>query len=143
MHLATRLLLASFAVLALGGASCATTAEVDPRSSSDTAVVHARVVQLEAEARALASVAGCSTASQCRTAPVGDRPCGGPRTYLAWCSATTDSAALFKKLGELVAAEKRYNELAGLASTCEFRTPPGVELSGGSCRTATPAGANR
>jgi len=56
-----------------------------------------RIARLEREARALAHAEGC-TAGACRTAPVGSRPCGGPRTYLVYCAATTDSAALFAKL---------------------------------------------
>lgn len=102
-----------------------------PAAESDTG----RIARLEREARALAHVEGC-TAGQCRTAPVGSRPCGGPRTYIVYCAAKTDSAALFAKLAELARAEDEYNRRNQLASTCEFRMPPGVALSGGRC-TAT------
>jgi hypothetical protein len=94
----------------------------------------AQIARLEAEARLLARTAGCAAAGQCRTAPVGSRPCGGPRTYLAYCAATTDTAALLAKLDELRRAEDEYNRKSGMMSTCEFRTPPRVELAGGSCR---------
>ena len=100
-------------------------------AESDTS----RIARLEREARALAHAEGCA-AGQCRTAPVGSRPCGGPRTYIVYCAATTDSAALFAKLAELARAEDAYNRRKQLASTCEFRMPPGVALSGGRC-TAT------
>jgi hypothetical protein len=99
-----------------------------------------RIARLEREARALAKTGGCATAEQCRTAPVGVRPCGGPRDYVAYCAATTDSTALFAKLEELRAAEDAYNRSSGMASTCEFREPPATELVGGSCRAAAPAG---
>jgi hypothetical protein len=95
-----------------------------------------RLQRLEREARALARADGCQSAGECRTAPVGDRPCGGPRTYLVYCARTTDSAALFRKLDELARAERSYNQEQGLMSTCEFRMPPTVEASGGSCRPA-------
>jgi hypothetical protein len=95
----------------------------------------AAVRRLEAEARALARTDGCASAAQCAVAPVGDRPCGGPRTYVAYCRLTTDSAALFRKLDELARRERAYNEKAGLASTCEFRQPPVPALEGGRCRT--------
>jgi len=99
-------------------------------AESDTA----RIARLELEARAMAQSGGCGEAEQCRTAPVGSRPCGGPRTYIVYCAATTDTAALFARLQELARAEEAYNQKMGLASTCEFREPPNVELSNGSCR---------
>jgi len=92
-----------------------------------------RLARLEQEARALAKTDGCSTSEGCRTAPVGWRGCGGPRTYLAYCAATTDSAALFRKLDELKEAEIAYNAKSGMMSTCEMRLPPVVTASGGRC----------
>ena len=91
------------------------------------------VARLEREARALAHTEGCASAGQCRVAPLGHRACGGPRDYVAYCAATTDSAALFRKLDELARAEDEYNRAAGIASTCEFRTPPAVTVAGGRC----------
>src|SRR5687767_12229623 len=52
-----------------------------------------RVARLEREARAMANASGCASTDQCRAAPVGERPCGGPRTYIVYCARTTDSAA--------------------------------------------------
>ena len=95
-----------------------------------------RIERLEREARALARVDRCQRDEDCRAAPVGDRPCGGPRTYIPYCALTTDSAALFRKLEELVNAEREYNRSQGLMSTCEFRMPPRVTSSGGACRAA-------
>jgi hypothetical protein len=50
-----------------------------------------------------------------------------------YCAATTDTAALFRKLAELEAAEKEYNLESGLMSTCIMRVPPRVSIGGGSC----------
>jgi hypothetical protein len=108
-------------------------APADGEAQGDTG----RIARLEREARALAHAEGC-TAGACRTAPVGSRPCGGPRTYLVYCAATTDSAALFAKLAELARAEQAFNRASGMASTCEFRQPPNVTVQGGRC-TAAPA----
>jgi hypothetical protein len=94
----------------------------------------AQIVALEDQAKALVKADGCSSAAQCRTAPVGSRACGGPRYYLVYCSKTTDSAALFQKLDAVANAERAYNEHYQIASTCEFRMPPTVALSGGSCQ---------
>jgi hypothetical protein len=93
-----------------------------------------RLSRLEREARALAHTDGCDSLAQCRTAPVGWRSCGGPRDYLVYCAATTDTVALFRKLAELEAAEKEYNLKSGLMSTCIMREPPRVSFRGGSCR---------
>ncbi|MDB4883375.1 MAG: hypothetical protein JWL95_2141 [Gemmatimonadetes bacterium] len=94
----------------------------------------ARLAQLEREARALAKIEGCATTAQCRTAPIGWRGCGGPRTYLPYCAASTDSVALFRKLDALKEAEIAYNQKSGMMSTCEMRLPPTVTAQGGSCR---------
>lgn len=95
------------------------------------------LVRLEREARALARTDGCTGAGACRTAPVGWRGCGGPRAYVIYCAATTDTVALFAKLAELEQAERAYNASSGMMSTCEFRTPPGVKLDGQRCREAS------
>jgi hypothetical protein len=94
----------------------------------------AQIVALENEAKALVKTDGCSSASECRTAPVGSRACGGPRYYLVYCSRSTDSVALFRKINAVAAAEREYNTRYQLVSTCEFRLPPQVALTGGSCQ---------
>ena len=106
-----------------------------PATVQDTNVaLQEKLTRLEREARALARTSGCDSVAQCRTAPVGWRSCGGPRTYLAYCAATTDTIALFRKLAELEAAEKEYNLKSGMMSSCIMRQPPQVSLRGGSCR---------
>lgn len=124
-----------FALIALVSA-CARSAQHGRDSSSaqkpagnDTA----RMARLEREARALASTTGCETAAACRTAPVGVRGCGGPRDYLVYCPAATDTAALLRKLDELSRVEAAYNEREGVISTCQMRLPPAVSVSGGRC----------
>ena len=97
----------------------------------------ASIARLEREARAIVRTTGCDSASSCRTAPVGMRACGGPREYVVYCAATTDTVALLRKLGELARVEMRHNERTGAVSTCEMRLPPTVGLQGGSC-AATP-----
>ena len=94
----------------------------------------AQIVAIENEAKALVKTDGCSSAGECRTAPVGSKACGGPRYYLVYCSRTTDSAALFRKLDAVAAAEREYNTRYKIVSTCEFRLPPQVALSAGSCQ---------
>jgi hypothetical protein len=94
----------------------------------------AQIVALEDQAKALVKTDGCTSADQCRTAAVGNRACGGPRYYLVYCSRTTDSAALFRKLKEVADAEGEFNKKYQIMSTCEFRLAPKVALVGGSCQ---------
>ena len=98
----------------------------------------AQITALEEQAKAMVKSDGCATAAQCRTAAVGSRACGGPRYYLVYCPATTDSAALFQKLEAIAAAEREFNTRYQIVSTCEFRMPPKVVLSGGSCQAQQP-----
>lgn len=106
-----------------------------PATVQDTNVaLQERLTRLEHEARALAHTEGCDSLAQCHTAPLGWRSCGGPRDYLVYCSATTDTAALFRKLAELEAAEKEYNLRSGMMSSCIMRQPPQVSVRGGRCR---------
>lgn len=102
----------------------------------------AAIVRLEDQAKAIAKSSGCASASECRAAPVGNRACGGPRYYIAYCSTATDSAALFRKLDEIAAAENAYNRKYQLVSTCEFRMPPEVRLAGGSCAASDASGSD-
>jgi hypothetical protein len=100
------------------------------RGAGDTATI----ARLEREARAIARTRGCSSASACRSAPVGVKACGGPRTYIVYCATSTDTVALMRKLQELERAEKAYNEKSGMMSTCEFRIAPTTALVGGYCK---------
>jgi hypothetical protein len=93
----------------------------------------ASILRIEEQAKTLIKADGCTSADQCRTAPVGSRGCGGPRYYLVYCARTTDSAALYRKLAEVEAAERAYNERYQVVSTCEFRMPPSVGITGGVC----------
>lgn len=135
MSFAARLVRHRAALLALL-AACATPT---PRSSDSARARTARIddttriAQLERDARALVRTTGCDAASSCRTAPIGWRGCGGPRAYLVYCPATTDTIALMRKLEELKRAETAYNEREGVVSTCEMRMPPSVTVQGGSC----------
>jgi hypothetical protein len=135
------------AVALLGAASCGAPAGTQnggsasgaaSRTGPDTAAARAAVARLEADARALVKTDGCATSGQCRTAQVGVKSCGGPRDYLVYCAASTDSVALFRKLDELRAAESEYNKISGMMSTCELRLPPKAAVQGGSCREVAP-----
>ena len=120
-------------VVGATGARCAPGREPQ-RGTEPSESDQERIARLEREARALAKADGCTSADQCRAAPVGERACGGPRTYLVYCARTTDSAGLYRKLDELRQAEIEYNKKTNAVSTCEFRIPPELVATGGSCK---------
>ena len=125
---------------ALAVLSCATPAQ-HGRDSTNPGVVQSttdsmRLAQLEREVRALVRATGCDAVGACRVAPMGSRACGGPREYVVYCAASTDSAALAVALEHLRRAEIEYNEKSGAIGTCEMRLPPELALRGGRC-TAT------
>ena len=93
----------------------------------------AAILKLEDQAKGIAKTTGCSSSSECRSAPVGSKACGGPRYYIPWCAKSTDSAALYSKLDEIASAEKAYNKKYEVMSTCEFQVAPKVEVVAGAC----------
>ena len=107
----------------------------DPQPASSV-FDKATVAKLEAEARALVKTEGCAGSGQCKAAPLGAKPCGGPRAYLVFCPLTTNELALTRKLDELRVAEERYNRESGLMSDCAMVTEPRVEAVNGICRAA-------
>lgn len=111
--------------------------EDPPAVGGDPAPGTARVQDLERRARALARTDGCDRADQCATAPVGAKACGGPRSYLVYCKATTDESALMAALEQLRTAEEEYNRSAGIISDCMMVTPPSTRLDGRQCVAAT------
>ena len=117
---------------------CALVAAVLLAACAEDAMTEARVRELEQQARALANTDGCDRVDQCTAAPMGAKPCGGPRTYLVYCKATTDEAALMRVLDELKRAEEEYNRTAGTVSDCALATHPPVRLEGRTCTTAPP-----
>ena len=132
--------------ISLGAAGCSPSSQSGvPVAPGDDKIVFTgdqkgdwgQIVALEDQAKAILKISGCGSAAECRTAPVGSRACGGPRYYLVYCAKTTDSAALFRKLDAIAAAEREYNQRYNLVSTCEFRMPPNVGLVAGSCLQQT------
>jgi hypothetical protein len=93
---------------------------------------------LETQARSLAVTEGCTDVSQCKSAAVGARACGGPRDYLIYCSASTDEDSLLKKLEQLRRTDEQSNQQCGTYSICIFMEEPQLELVNGVCQQAAP-----
>ena len=124
-------------LLSLSGYACASPAPrgADSSTPNDQRAVDdtTRLARLERDARALVRTTGCDAGTSCRSAPVGWRACGGPREYVVYCAASTDTVALLRTLEELRRAEAEHNERTGMASTCEMRLAPDIVVRGGRC----------
>lgn len=108
--------------LLLMGCEVATTAKTD--SDSQTSAVGT-----EQELKALAS-GSCSRTSDCLTAGMGVRGCGGPSSYLTF-SKWDNILKIFEKLDAY--NEKKSKEAAGQIGTCEFLMPPSVSCVSNKC----------
>lgn len=99
----------------------------------------ARLDAMKTDARALARADGCATSGQCRSAPLGAKPCGGPWEYLVYCSVSTDSAALYRQLDAVRQFEDSLNRHYHRASTCDLAIPPQMRVEGSVCRAVDQA----
>ncbi|MEQ1858147.1 MAG: hypothetical protein ABL963_16960 [Longimicrobiales bacterium] len=125
--------LAAFAALVLFAAACASASEEEGEAGG------APVSSLEQARAAIDLAIGDATASdpiQCQIIPVGVRPCGGPRLYLAYSLVVTDSAELRALVEVYDRLDRERNAELGLMSTCEFLEPPYAALDTGRCVTA-------
>ncbi|HEX8615204.1 MAG TPA: hypothetical protein VF800_28305, partial [Telluria sp.] len=53
--------------------------------------------------------AACDDAGQCRTLPVGSKPCGGPAGFLPWSTKRSNGELLARLAAEQAAEEKKQN----------------------------------
>lgn len=95
---------------------------------------------VRAEITAAIGDARAETVSECALLPLGERPCGGPRTHLAYSTAETDSARLAELARIYARLDQLRNEREGRVSTCEMILPPGLALEGGRCVTRPRSG---
>jgi len=93
-----------------------------------------RVEQLEREARALANPRGCDKVEECELVGLGHKSCGGPRTYLAYCSRTTDARTLRARLEALEKAEQAWQVEEQQSSNCGLTRIPRLRWEEGECR---------
>ena len=89
--------------------------------------------------RALIGNAACSDASQCRTLPIGARPCGGPEGYLAYSTSSSPEAELLALAEQHRQERAKVHADSGILSNCRFYPDPGAVCVAGTCQLA-PAG---
>ena len=81
-------------------------------------------VALQARVVDLIGDAACDGQGQCHVAGLGQRPCGGPESWLPWSTKTTDPRVLQDAVIELAKARIGENKAAGLLSDCQVRPDP-------------------
>ncbi|MGX4641817.1 hypothetical protein [Massilia sp. SYSU DXS3249] len=123
----------------LACAACTTRAGDPPgavagQPSKPAAPVAATRPDTLGQIRSLIGTAACSSDNQCRIVPIGARPCGGPSSYLAWSSASTDAAQLQALADRYKAEQQASNEASGRISTCIAIAPPAVACRAGTCQ---------
>ena len=122
MNLSTRFpvlraTLVAAAFLSLAGCAAAVDPAAGPASAPASEALRARIVELIGDA-------GCDGQGQCHVAGLGQRPCGGPESWLPWSTKTTDPRVLQDAVIELAKARIGENKAAGLLSDCQVRPDP-------------------
>ena len=77
--------------------------------------------------------AEASDVASCRTLPLGDKPCGGPWTYLVYSTEVSDADDLRALAEEYDRIDRARNRACELVSTCDVTPEPNVAIQGGRC----------
>lgn len=76
---------------------------------------------------ALVADASCQDDSDCRSAPFGASACGGPESFVAWSTRSTDAGALAQALRQHAAERERSISARAEASICIEVQDPGAQ----------------
>ena len=85
--------------------------------------------------------APCSSDAQCRTLPIGEKPCGGPERWLAWSSASPQATQLPAWAAELSALVRQRNQESGILGNCRVQPDPGAICQAERCVLMAPLSA--
>ncbi len=120
-------------LFAAAGSACSGVNHSTPVAPAPAPVKAAAPANLLEQLRAEIGTAACDAAQQCKTVAVGHKACGGPETYLAWSSKSSDGAKV-QRLAEAQRAQRRAeNTASGMISTCSAVMDPGATCSAGRC----------
>ena len=124
-------------MMALGVSALAACSAGDTGETGDDGVTPEQLAAAKAAILATIADASCASAADCRTAAFGDKPCGGPWEYLAYCASGLDEAALLDAIADYGDLERQYNIEQELASTCAAIGDPGPDHIDGVCVLAS------
>lgn len=105
----------------------------ESRTLTDPSAIAARMDSLRVEIRERVGTPAAEEGASCRAIPLGAKPCGGPRSYLVFSTAATDSASLDTLVREYNRLDRRLNELEGRISDCMLVTEPSLTVENAVC----------
>ena len=88
---------------------------------------------LKAQIMAEVGDAPCGAVLECRTLPVGAKPCGGPQSYLAYSIVRSDTLRLAELVSQYTNRERALNQTENRTSDCSLVQNPGVVCRAGRC----------
>ena len=94
-----------------------------------------------AEIKAVIGKAEADQPAQCKIVGVGQKPCGGPATYLAYSTRDIDETAFLAQVAAYNELAKDFNQRSGMMSDCAIVPVPQVALVAGVCKIGTGADA--
>ena len=93
----------------------------------------ARLAALKEEALLLIGEANCSEIGECRSLPLGAKPCGGPWEYLIYSTVKSDTLKIRDKVDEYNAWNEVLNKRYGYISDCVIAEEPQLVCLNGKC----------
>ncbi|MCY3713525.1 MAG: hypothetical protein OXH02_09570 [Gemmatimonadetes bacterium] len=106
--------------------------EEEPRTEEGD---QAKLMKMRQEIDALIGDAAGASISDCRSAAIGSKPCGGPWAYIVYSASSTDPTELASRLAEYNALEAEMNALYGYVSDCSIPNMPVLVFRNGRCGT--------
>lgn len=94
-----------------------------------------------AEIKAVIGKAEADQPAQCKIVGVGQKPCGGPATYLAYSTRDLDETAFLAQVAAYNELAKAINQRTGMMSDCAIVPVPQVSLVAGVCKIGAGADA--
>jgi len=107
-------------------------------NGGSTLIMDMQLEELEQEIKAIIEPPIATHLAQCRTIAFGAKGCGGPKTYLIYSTARTDTNRLRQLVNEYNRLDTERNERLGTISDCLYVHPPQVILAGGQCHLRWP-----
>jgi hypothetical protein len=75
--------------------------------------------------------------ADCKSIPIGAKPCGGPWSYLVYSSSTTNETRLRSLIAQFNERQANLNRRLGMASDCMYVGAPQAVLEGRYCVRAS------
>jgi hypothetical protein len=100
---------------------------------STVAALKAQMHKVDAQVRAEIADLSCRRDSHCQTIAYGNRPCGGPATYLIYSAKNVDAVKLTALAARYTQLHSRYNQAVGAISICSMEMPPKTACQNNVC----------